>query len=223
MLSFLVEMPDHHNWAASNPQGRRTGRDLCLGFKGGKTALSLANISWRKWELLSQSGEITSNFPHHSSKTCMWSWPCTLNSVNDMNEPHRIQIKPFMGQAWKARRSSWGWNNEISPLRKPGPGAAERAMAGSRGAEQSPLTNGSLPTLGLSVSMKRPLPHSCWCTTVKATGVRTGLMAFHVLVHLIPVEHPSTSGKKMLGTERSPLRQTGPPAAGWSMLKSGSG
>lgn len=48
----------------------------------------------------------------------------------------------------------------MSPFGKPGPGAAERAMAGSRGAEQSPLSSGSLPTLGASVSTNSSLPHS---------------------------------------------------------------
>lgn len=131
---------------------------MWLGLNVGKRLVLIQHFPGKNE---SQSIEITSNFPHHSSKTCIYierlcgQGPCTLNSVNDMNEPHCIQIKPFMGQAYKARRSSWGWNDEISPH------LAERATAGCRGAEQSPLTNGSLPTLGLSVSMKSPLPHSC--------------------------------------------------------------
>lgn len=84
---------------------------------------------------------------------------CTLNGVNYMNETHCIQIMPLICQTNKTRCSSWGWNSGIHPLRKPG-ARIERAVAGVRGAEQFPLSNGYLPTLWPSVSMKDHLLHS---------------------------------------------------------------
>lgn len=142
-----------------------------------------------KMRILSQCTTITSNFPPHCPKTVHFPFyrdsvvrACALSIVSIIwMSPTAFKLNFSCARVIRQRGSSWGWNNEIFPLREPGPGAVS---AGSREPEQSPLSSGSMPTLGLSVSIKSPLPHSLQCGRLRAR-----------LTHLFSVEYVSPKVK----------------------------